>query len=261
MNIENWNIGADPELFIFNTKENRVISSIGLIPGEKGKPYTKGMPKGYGVEIDNILAEFNIPPVTSCDEFVHHMEYMKNWIRVFVKKKNPDLDILCAASRHIDEDQLQSDEAKLFGCMPDFNCYTEDVNPRPCGETTNLRSVGYHIHVGYDNPTEDQSIKMIKYFDAFVGVPSVLLDNDMERRSLYGKAGSFRFTKYGFEYRVLSGFWLQSETTIALTWNWIENAINAAKDDIELPDSKAVVECINTGNTSLAKEILSRYKF
>lgn len=78
MKIKNVTVGADPELFIFNTRTNQVVSAIGIIPGEKGKPYTKGMPKGFGVEIDCILGEFNIPPCTSGNEFVDSIKYMKD---------------------------------------------------------------------------------------------------------------------------------------------------------------------------------------
>ena len=78
MKIKNVTIGADPELFIINTKTNQVVSAIGLIPGEKGKPYRKGMPKGFGVELDCILGEFNIPPSTSEYDFVSSIKYMKN---------------------------------------------------------------------------------------------------------------------------------------------------------------------------------------
>lgn len=35
MKIKNITVGADPELFIFNTKTNQVVSAIGIIPGEK----------------------------------------------------------------------------------------------------------------------------------------------------------------------------------------------------------------------------------
>ena len=42
----------------------------------------------------------------------------------------------------VDEDQLQSPEAKLFGCSVDYNAYTEEPNPKPNGECTNLRSAG-----------------------------------------------------------------------------------------------------------------------
>lgn len=144
MEVTNITIGADPELFIVDTsKNNKVISAVGIIPGVKGNPYKpKGLKKGFGLEIDNILAEFNIPPCKTKEEFIKNINVMKNYIRDFVKKVNPNYDIQCIASRTVDEDQLQSEEAKLFGCSVDYNAYTKDVNPKPCGETTNLRSAG-----------------------------------------------------------------------------------------------------------------------
>ena len=114
--IRNFTIGADPELFIINEKTGKVVSSIGLIPGEKGCPYVADdMPEGFGIEVDNILAEFNIPPVTTCEGFVNALNYMKDYIKAYVKKINPDYGIKCSAYEIVDEDQLQSDEAKLFG--------------------------------------------------------------------------------------------------------------------------------------------------
>lgn len=116
MYINHYTIGADPELFIINRKTGKVVSSIGLIPGEKGNPWVgEDMPKGFGLEIDNILAEFNIPPVTSREGFINNIQYMKNYIEKFVQEKNPDLGILCAASQRVDKNQLKSKEAKLFG--------------------------------------------------------------------------------------------------------------------------------------------------
>lgn len=136
-------IGADPELFIVNNKTNKVVSAIGLIPGKKGKPYKpKEMPKGFGLETDNILAEFNIPPVQCKKDFINNIYRMKNYIDKFVKNINPDLGILCAASQEIPDSELQSDQAKEFGCMPDYNVYTEEANPKPEGTTTNIRSAG-----------------------------------------------------------------------------------------------------------------------
>ena len=109
-------IGSDPELFIINTKTGSVVSSIGLIPGVKGAPWVdESWVKGYGLETDNILAEFNIPPATSCEAFVNSMEFMKDYIDKFVKSKNPDLGIAHKASAMVPDDQLQSEEAKLFG--------------------------------------------------------------------------------------------------------------------------------------------------
>ena len=143
MSFNKITIGADPELFIINTNTNKVVSAIGLIPGVKGNPYKpKEMPKGFGIETDNILAEFNIPPVKCKKDFISNIYKMKNYINKFVKNINPDLGILCSASQEVPDSELESDQAKEFGCMPDYNVYTEKPNEKPCGETTNIRSAG-----------------------------------------------------------------------------------------------------------------------
>lgn len=260
MNIENITIGADPELFLINNETKEVVSSIGIIPGEKGKPYrSKDMPEGYGLEIDNILAEFNIPPVTTKDNFIEAMTYMKNYIKKFVKTKNPNLDILCKASMMVNEDQLQSPEAKLFGCSVDYNAYTEEPNPKPKGERTNLRSAGFHIHIGYKDCNVDTSLLLIKYLDMYLGIPSVLKDNDTKRRSLYGKAGCFRLTPYGLEYRVLSSYFLSTKTTLAWVWRGIFRAIRAYNGEYDLIDPKLVQKAINNSDKELAKKLVEEY--
>lgn len=261
MRFNNVKIGSDPELFIINSDTNEVVSSIGLIPGKKKAAYREpGMPEGYGVQIDNILAEFNIPPAKTADEFVHHINYMKNYIRNYVKAKNPSLDIRCVASQYVPWDQLESEEACLFGCDPDYNAYTEDVNPKPCGETTNLRSAGVHIHVSYNNPNVRQSIELVKYMDLYLGVPSVILDPDKERRKLYGKAGAFRLVKYGVEYRTMSGFFISSDELIRFLFENTMKAMIAATAGIDLPSSDVIQDIINNGNVEMAKKIINKYK-
>lgn len=49
---------------------------------------------------------------------------------------------------------------------------------------------------------------IVKQLDYYLGVPSLLWDNDPRRRLLYGKAGAFRPKPYGLEYRTLSNRWL-----------------------------------------------------
>ena len=260
MILQNVTIGADPELFLVNTKTGKVVSSIGIIPGEKGNAYrSEDMPEGYGLEIDNILAEFNIPPVTTKEEFIGAMVYMKDYIRKYIKAKNPDLDILCRASRTVDDDQLQSPEAKLFGCSVDYNAYTEEPNPKPEGERTNLRSAGFHIHIGYKDNNVEDSLLLIKYLDMYLGVPSVLKDTDTKRRSLYGKAGCFRLTPYGLEYRVLSSRFLATKTLLTWVWNGITKAINAFNDRGALADHELVQKAINESDTELAKTLVQNY--
>ncbi len=258
MEIRNVTIGADPEMFIVDTsKDNKVISSVGLIPGEKGSPWAKKeWEPGFGIEIDNVLAEFNIPPVSDKDTFIHHMNFMKDEIRKFVKAINKNYDILCTASKMVDEDQLQSPEAKLFGCSVDYNVYTESENPKPDGESTNLRSAGCHIHVGYFMPTVGVSLTLIKYLDMFLGVPSVLLDADRKRRSLYGKAGCFRLCPYGFEYRTLSSKMYSTDQYMEVIWEGVQLAIWAYNNGVSLASAEEVKQAINNSDTKMAKAIM-----
>lgn len=260
MRLRNITVGADPELFIVNEKTGKVVSSIGIIPGEKGNAWkSDDMPEGFGIEVDNILGEFNIPPCKTKEEFINNIEYMKDYIDRFVKEKNPDLGIQCIASREVDEDQLQSDEAKLFGCSPDFNAYTEMENEKPDGESTNLRSAGFHIHIGYDNNDIDTSVQLVKYLDLYLGVPAVIDDPDKKRRSLYGKAGSFRLTPYGVEYRSLSSAMMKDKKTLKKVWYRIVSAIDAFNYEKELPSSSAVRKAIDNSSVEIAKKLVEQY--
>lgn len=257
----NITIGADPELFIVNEKTNKVISSIGLIPGEKGNAYLpKGFKRGFGVQIDNILAEFNIPPVKNKKDFVAHNMAMKQYINDFVKNVNPDYGVQCVASRMVDDDQLQDPIAKMFGCCPDYNAYTESQNEAPEGDATNLRSTGFHIHIGYNNPNVIDSVNLVKWMDTIVGVASVLLDPDTERRKLYGKAGCFRLTNYGVEYRVLSGYFLGSEELLETIYDLTMKAISFYFSGFENYNSDEVVDCINNLNKEKAVKILEKFE-
>lgn len=260
MNKFNFTIGADPELFIINEKTGKVVSAIGLIPGEKGNPYTaEDMPNGFGLETDNILAEFNIPAVTSKEAFINNIEYMKNYINNFVKEKNPELGILCAASQEVDPSELNHPQAQLFGCDVDFNVYTQRPNPKPEGDKTNLRSAGFHIHVGYPENNIDKSLRLIKYLDFYLGLPSIIFDPDSKRRSLYGKAGSFRLKPYGFEYRVLSSALLNNTSHLEFIWNQIGKAFSAELDSYELPKITLISNIINTSDLENAKKFVQQY--
>lgn len=135
-------IGSDPELFVFNTKTKRVASAIGIIPGQKEEPYTTDLPKGYGLQTDNVLAEFNIPPASTLRSFISSINYMKDVIRTKVKEYDEQLDILCTASAKVPVKELAHPQARLFGCSPDYCVYTERMNePAKPGRST-LRSAG-----------------------------------------------------------------------------------------------------------------------
>lgn len=263
MLLSNVTIGADPELFIINKTTGKVVSSIGLIPGVKGDPYVaEDMPKGFGLETDNILAEFNIPPVKDCASFITNIHYMHDYIRKFVQNINPDYDIKCSASEIVDKDQLQSEQANEFFCDPDFNAYTEEENPKPAVPKDGTRSCGFHLHWGYDNNNVDDSLRIVKLCDAFIVVPSIILDTDTRRRKIYGKAGSFRLTPYGVEVRALSSYMQSTPELLEFVWRGIERVkweFNHGRS-IVFNYSDHIRECINNSDVKLAKKLCNIFK-
>ncbi len=255
----NYTIGSDPELFLFNNKTKKVVSAIEKIPGSKGDPFTEGLPEGFGLQTDNILAEFNIPAVTNEDDFVQSIEFMKNIIRQMAQSINKDFDIKCQASAKVPAKELKHPQAKEFGCDPDFCVYNEGPNQVGNAAKSTLRSAGFHIHVGYENHNIDTSLLMLRYIDTYVGLPSILYDTDNDRRSLYGKAGCFRLQPYGFEYRTLSSFWIANESRLRFIWKQIMLALYSYERAKQLPDSAYVIEAINNNNVALAEKIIAKY--
>ena len=113
--------------------------AIDKIPGHKEEPYREGLPEGFGLQTDNILAEFNIPPVTNEMDFVGHIEFMKNFIRERAQAIDENFDILCQASAKVPAKELKHPQAKEFGCDPDYCIYTNARNEAgKLGRTTLL---------------------------------------------------------------------------------------------------------------------------
>lgn len=258
--LGDFTIGSDPELFIFNTKTKKVASAIDKIPGSKEEPFKEGLPEGFGLQTDNILAEFNIPPVTDVDDFIKNIEFMKNLIKDRVKEIDPNLDILCAASSKVPMKELRHPQAREFGCDPDFCIYTDGPNEVGSAARTSLRSAGFHIHVGYPENNIDLSMIMLRYIDAYVGIPSILYDTDVERRNLYGKAGCFRLQPYGFEYRTLSSYWIANPTRLKFIWNQVARALKAYHKGLVIPSGDVTRSVINNNDVDAAKYLIDKYE-
>ena len=95
--------------------------------------------------------------------------------------------------------------------------------------------------------------------DPFLGIPSVVKDKDKRRRSLYGKAGCFRLTDYGVEYRVLSSAMMDSAAKLTFIWEQLQKAVKAYNINYDLPDPEKIQESINNSNVALAKQLINRY--
>lgn len=102
--------------------------------------------------------------------------------------------------------------------------------------------------------------------DILVGVPSVIMDTDptsLARKQLYGKAGRFRNTKYGIEYRTLGNFWLSSPELTSIIYDLTILAAKTWEDDKAAElfaqiDQEQVINAINNGDKELAKSILDK---
>lgn len=246
-------IGCDPEMFLEDDKGN-IVSAEGLIGGTKEKPRPIS-DKGHEVQEDNIMVEFNVPPSTTSDEFINNINFVKNYLVDYVGQYNLKLNYL--ASSLISKEHLQTKQAKTFGCEPDFNVYLQDINTPP-KSSTQLRSCGGHIHVGYENPDILTSENIIRAMDLFLGLPSVWLDPDSKRRLLYGKAGSFREKPFGIEYRTLSNFWIKDNQSIKWAFDQTIAAVNFALNDdldwlgIYINDVRTAID---ESDEKLAKEL------
>ena len=251
-------IGADPELFLENEKD--FVSAIDRVGGSKQQPMPLGR-DGFFVQEDNVAVEFNIPPAETMEQFVESIEWS---IKALAETVKPQLLSLSKrASAFFPASELADPRAMMFGCDPDRNAWTGKFNPRPQASSKYLRSCGGHVHVGHDSKIPTPIF--VKSMDLHLGVPSVLMDSDQTRRQLYGKAGAFRPTSYGFEYRTLSNFWLHSQATIKWVYeqtvramNFVETLTSDVFSDTSL--SHEIVEAINTPNPELALRMCERYK-
>lgn len=253
-----FTIGADPELFLLSLDGQKFISSIGKIGGTKREPLPVG--SGCAIQEDNVAVEFNIPPAASFKQFQDSL----NFSLALLEQKAKDLNLKLAieASAEFEPDQLSSPQAKEFGCEPDFNAWTGTQNPRPVAKNKNLRSCGGHVHIG----TNQNTVDVIKAMDLFLGCPSTVMDKDVRRRELYGKAGAYRTKPYGCEYRTLSNFWLKSADLMKWVYdrteyalNWVEEMSDDGEMEWPVQTAGAIQACINQGNTDAYMYLAKKY--
>jgi hypothetical protein len=220
-------VGSDPEYFLQN-KDGKIVSAIGKIGGTKNKPKPlKEIGKGYYIQEDNVLLEFNTPPAKNPTTFHTYHNRAVEFIKNMLAEK--ELFVSAKASHSMDDDELNHPRAFVFGCEPDFDVWALEWNKKPSSSDPKLRSAGGHIHIGYENPKTTTTIKLGRLLDAFVGAPLAMFDPDKKRRELYGKAGAIRFKPYGLEYRTPSNFWALPERAdkVSAVYHMVRQAAKA----------------------------------
>jgi hypothetical protein len=223
-------IGADPELFVRNPNSGEFVSGYGLIQGDKQNPFRVNC---GAVQVDGMALEFNIDPSSTGVEFVNNI----NSVREQLQNMVPGYELVAVPVADFSRDYLDNlpREATELGCNPDLNAWSNgSINPTP-DASVSFRSGAGHIHIGWGKDYDIRSknhlkdcISVVKQLDYYLGIPSLLWDDDNRRRSLYGKAGAFRVKSYGVEYRTLSNAWLNDQRLIM----WVYSATRQAVDDL-----------------------------
>lgn len=259
-------IGADVEEFL-RDGDGHPVPVIGLIGGTKDRPLPI-LTDGYALQEDNVALEYNIPAAASKYDFIYSLMRIREEINERVAKHG--LKPAIEASMRFSEKQLDHPQAKTFGCEPDFNVWEQCVNPKPTTspDSATLRTAGGHVHVSFtvgdkvpEHPQNMSEIEcLVMALDCYLGVPFSLMDTDLERRKLYGKAGAFRVKPYGVEYRVLSNYWTRSPELMEYVFKGVHEAINYInhrdKPRAQLLEMKpVVVAAIDAGDKAAAREI------
>ncbi|MGL4338405.1 MAG: putative amidoligase domain-containing protein, partial [Turicibacter sp.] len=212
---------------------------------------------GFALQEDNVAIEYNVPPTNSLNQFIGYNNHMHKLIQSRLHKMHKYWTISEKASESFEDEQLDEPNAWIFGCEPDYNAYTLSPNPRPKCSDPNFRSCGGHIHIGYNFKSKMDVVQMVKALDATVGIYLTTVDPDKNRSQLYGKAGSFRFKPYGFEYRTPSNFWAFDSKRMEHVLRYTNAAFTLAKYNSSLV--KEVPDIINAGDVDAAKGCLYAY--
>lgn len=242
-----FSLGADPEFFIELNGQAKAI--IGLLGGTKENPKQIDDNSGFTIQEDNVAAEYNIPASYTKEQFIEHILWPQSYIATLLKARN--IRINQAASLSFPIEELQDPKAQEFGCDPDYNAWSLEQNIKPECDDKTFRTCGGHVHFGMKGDPMD-IVHAIRKMDKYLGVWSVIADNDNKRRQLYGKAGAFRLQPHGGEYRTLSNFWIFDRKLISEIWDRSQEALNDPYQ-IEEPEGNTIQRIINEGDRNAAK--------
>ncbi len=227
--VGNYMVGSDVEFFLQEIASNEIVSAEGIIKGTKKEPFKFDKDNDfYATSLDNVMAEGNIAPAVTPYEFWKNVEKLRAYIDSTIPNT---LKTVAIPAARLDPKYLQTENAQVFGCDPSLNCWTgEEVRPEPSGD--NLRSAGFHIHVGYDEPSAETNQELARAMDLFLGVPSILIEPKNERKAVgYGLSGNYRHQKHGMEYRSLSSYFSSEQKLIEWCFRNTAKAVQFVNDD------------------------------
>lgn len=249
-------IGADPEVFVVDKKTGEVQSSQGIIKGSKHKPFKTE--HGF-VHRDNVLAEMNVEPAMDAMTFADNVQGVMRDLSTMMKEHGKEIGLL--SSNLMDIKYLDHYEAARFGCNENLNCWDIDTPMKPNAEEAGvLRTASGHVHIGFPFKDMYDQILAAQACELCIGLPSIAYDRDALRRTLYGRAGSFRPKPYGIEYTVPSNFWLKNRNLMKWVYNSATQAIHYRKHySVNATMAEEIQDTINNCDVDNAKRLCNNY--
>lgn len=269
-------VGTDAEVFLLNKETQEPVPACGLIGGTKKNPLPVLGGNGFAIQEDNVMLEFNVPPASTAKEFAENIGKMLDYAKEITSPKG--LEPTTQSWMEFKQDQLNSEQAQLFGCEPDFCVWNRTINKieRKDPRLITGRSAAAHLHVSFlvdgKIPGLLDMERVVKMMDFVVSVPCIktLESTSNPRRAFYGRAGSFRKTPYGIEHRVLGNEWIKDSSKIEFVFNQVKKAFQILnkeeENSSEVIPKKSQLEsliqiAINTRNSATLGSVISHYNY
>ena len=108
-------IGTDSEMFLKDKDSGKIISAEPYIRGSKHNPFFFDKnDKFFSTSLDNVMAEVTIPPAApnEVQKFIDSLHKAMDYVRTCIPG---NLEIYPVPSANLEEDQLMTEAAQLFG--------------------------------------------------------------------------------------------------------------------------------------------------
>jgi len=197
-------VGADIEVFLYDEIKKKIVPCVGIIKGTKDKPFhPEDYPRGFALQEDNVMLEYNIPPAKSADTFYQRFPTARAMIEDNVPKNHSHLVV---AEHKFLAKELRSPQAQMIGCEPDYSAYNGGEVRTPNVILGQHRSCGGHIHLGGNFNCPDFVSAL--FADLVLGVYTGTRSGEANTRTnWYGQPGIYRPKPYGIEYRTPDNQW------------------------------------------------------
>lgn len=277
-------VGLDSEFFFVEPKLDVVVPAHMLLPNKfdpkvvvedrtGASPDSTG--KGVALHYDGIQGEFSAVESRNPQDVLRRIQVAVHHICELAEGQNLRVSLQGAIPVDIAKFDEYPEDAVEFGCDADYISWLDGVeNPISCAaEDHAVRYAGTHLHLGVPEEEHDQHlirtllepesrIEIVKTLDFLVGNTAVLLDQAPEstlRRQLYGKAGTFRPTDYGVEYRALSSFMMVSPHLLPTLWALARESVRLVMEGrqeelFEEIFPGHIIQAINDNDYRLAKK-------